>query len=338
MENIPVPVTIYDVAKQANVGVGTVSRVLNQSTRVRAETRQRVLDVIETLDFHPSPLAQRLSRRKTLSIGVIAVYFTRPSVVERLRGIEAVLAASPYDLIVYNVETPTRRDDVFRATAGRVDGLLVISLTPGDDDIARWQSTQTPFVLIDTEHPAAPRIVIDNVHGGYLATKHLLELGHRRIGFVGDPLHTAFNFTSSRDRLYGMERALADYGLSLAPAYVQNGEHNQETAKDLAQQLLKMPNPPTAIFAASDTQALGVMQAARELGLRIPEDLSVIGFDDIEVAEYINLTTIRQPLFTSGRNGIHMLLQTLQTIPGEPPREELAVDLIIRHTTAPPVR
>lgn len=332
------PVTIYDVAKQANVGVGTVSRVLNQSARVSPETRQRVLNVIETLDFHPSPLAQRLSRRKTLSIGVIAVYFTRPSVVERLRGIEAVLATSPYDLIVYNVETPQRRDAVFRVTAGRVDGLLVISLTPGDDDIARWQSTQTPIVLIDTEHPAAPRVVIDNVHGGYLATKHLLELGHRRIGFVGDPLHMAFNFTSSRDRLNGMARALADYGLSLEPGYVQNGEHNQETAKNLAWQLLKAPVPPTAIFAASDTQALGVMQAARELALRIPEDLSVIGFDDIEVADHVNLTTIRQPLFTSGRKGIHMLLQTLETIPAEPPREELAVDLIQRHTTAPPSR
>ncbi len=126
------PVTIYDVAKQAEVGVGTVSRVLNNNPRVSPETRQRVLGVIDSLNFRPSPLAQRLSRRKTLSIGVIAVFFTRPSVVERLRGVEAVVAASEYDLIVYNIETPAKRDDIFRTTAAnrRVDGLLVISLTP----------------------------------------------------------------------------------------------------------------------------------------------------------------------------------------------------------------
>jgi DNA-binding LacI/PurR family transcriptional regulator len=334
----PVPVTIYDVAKQAEVGVGTVSRVLNNNPRVSPETRQRVLDVIDTLNFRPSPLAQRLSRRKTLSIGVIAVFFTRPSVVERLRGVEAVVAASEYDLIVYNIETPAKRDDIFCATAAnrRVDGLLVISLTPADIDVERWRSAGIPVVLVDTHHPALPRIVVDDVLGGYRAAQHLLELGHRQIAFVGDPIHTAFNFTSSQDRLAGLQQALAERGIAWRPEYHQTGEHGQEPARALTHQLLALDDPPTAVFAASDTQALGVMQAAREVGIRVPEDLSVIGFDDIEIAGYLNLTTIHQPLFESGYRGINLLLQSMEMVDGAAPREELAVELVIRNTTAPP--
>jgi DNA-binding LacI/PurR family transcriptional regulator len=335
-----VAVTIYDVAKQADVGVGTVSRVLNNHPQVSPETRQRVLSVIEALNYRPSPLAQRLSRRKTLSIGVIAVFFTRPSVVERLRGVEAVVAASEYDLIVYNIETPAKRDDIFRAIAAnrRVDGLLVISLTPANADVERWCGAGVPVVLVDTHHPALSRIVVDDVRGGYQAAQHLIELGHRRIAFVGDPIHTAFNFTSSRDRLAGLQQALAEHGIPFRPAYHQAGEHGQDPARELTHQLLALDEPPTAIFAASDTQALGVMQAARELGLRVPKDLSVIGFDDIEIAEYLNLTTMHQPLFESGYRGIDLLLQSIAQPDDEAVCQELPVELVIRGSTAPPAR
>ncbi len=331
-------VTIYDVAKQADVGVGTVSRVLNNHPQVSPETRQRVLSVIQVLNYRPSPMAQRLSRRKTLAIGVIAVFFTRPSVVERLRGVEAVTAASEYDLIVYNVETPAKRDAIFRATADnrRVDGLLVISLTPADCDVARWREAGVPVVLVDTHHPALARIVVDDVQGGYRAAQHLIELGHRRIAFVGDPIHTAFNFTSSRDRLVGLQQALDEHGIPFRPAYHQAGEHGQDQARALTHQLLALDEPPTAIFAASDSQALGVMQAARELGRRVPEDLSVIGFDDIEISEYLNLTTLRQPLFESGYRGIEMLLRSMEQIDGEAVCQELPVELALRGSTAPP--
>ncbi len=334
------PVTIYDVAKQANVGVGTVSRVLNNNPRVSPDTRRRVLDVIENLNYRPSPVAQRLSRRKTLTIGVIAVYFTRPSVVERLRGVETVAAASEYDLIVYNVETPAKRDAIFRATADsrRVDGLLVISLPPSDADVARWQSAGVPVVLVDTHHPALPSIVVDDVQGGRQAAEYLIELGHRRIAFVGDPIHTAFDFTSSRDRLAGLQQALAVMGTLFRPEYHQAGEHGQETARALTRQLLWLDDPPTAVFAASDTQALGVMQAARDLGLRIPEDLSVMGFDDIEIAEYLGLTTMHQPLFESGYRGIDLLLQVIEQTDGRPVCQELPVNLVIRGSTGPPAR
>ena len=331
-------VTIYDVAKQADVGVGTVSRVLNNHPQVSPETRQRVLAVIAALNYQPSPTAQRLSRRRTRSIGVIAVFFTRPSVVERLRGIEAVVAASEYDLIVYNVESPAKRDDIFRVTAsgGRVDGLLVISLTPSDADVQRWREAGVPVVLVDTRHPGLPHLLVDDVQGGYRAAQHLLELGHRRIAFVGDPIHTAFNFSSSRDRLTGMQQALAEHGIPFRAEYHQAGEHGQEPARALTYPLLALDDPPTAVFAASDTQAIGVMQAARDLGLRVPQDLSVIGFDDIEIAGLLNLTTMRQPLFESGYRGINLLLQAIEQVNGNAMCHDLPVELALRGTTAPP--
>ena len=332
------PVTIYDVAKQAGVGIGTVSRVLNDSPHVRDETRQRVLAAIEALDYRPSPIAQRLSLRKTLTIGVVVVFLTRPSVVERLRGIESVVAESEYDLTVYNVETPARRDTYFQdiPSGHRVDGLIVISLSPSDADVIRFARAGLPVTLVDTQHTALPRIVVDDVRGGYLATQHLIELGHQRIAFVGDPLHMAFNFTSSRDRHQGYARALAECGIPYRPEYHQSGDHGEEPARRLTYALLQLPTPPTAIFAASDTQAFGVLQAARDLGLRVPEDLSVVGYDDIEAAEYLNLTTIHQPLYDSGLRGINLLLQTIDD-PSAPARvEQLPLHLVVRSTTAAP--
>lgn len=331
-------VTIYDVAKQAGVGVGTVSRVLNGNPSVRPETRQRVLAVIEALNYHPSPIARRLSLRKTLTIGVVAPFFTRPSIVERLRGIEALVAESDYDLVVYNVETPERRDACFRTVVAthRVDGLIVIHLAPTDDDVQRWAQARTPVILVDTRHPALHRVVIDDVAGGYLATRHLVELGHRRIAYISDWLDEPFHFTSSRDRLLGYQRALAEAGLPFRPEYHRQGDHGREQARQMAHDLLRLAERPTAIFAHSDTQALGVMQAAADLGLRVPEDLSVVGFDDIEMAEYAGLTTVRQPLVETGRKGIELLLRLMDDPSLPTACVELPIELVVRRTTAPP--
>lgn len=331
-------VTIYDVAKQAGVGVGTVSRVLNGNPSVRPETRQRVLAVIEALNYYPSPIARRLSLRKTLTIGVVAPFFTRPSIVERLRGIEALVAESDYDLVVYNVETPERRDACFRTVAAshRVDGLIVIHLAPTDDDVQRWAQARTPVILVDTRHPALHRVVIDDVAGGYLATRHLIELGHRRIAYISDWLDEPFHFTSSRDRLLGYQRALAEAGLPFRPEYHRQGDHGREQTRQMAHDLLRLAERPTAIFAHSDTQALGVMQAAADLGLRVPEDLSVVGFNDIEMAEYAGLTTVRQPLAETGRRGMELLLRLMDD-PNLPTAcVELPIELAVRRTTAPP--
>jgi len=330
--------TIRDVARLAGVGVGTVSRVLNNSPQVSEATRRRVLEAMEALNYVPNPFARRLSLGKALSLAVIVPFFTRPSFVERLRGVEAAIAETEYDLIVYNVESVAKRDAYFRTIPRpeRIDGLLIISLSPSDADVARFQSAGVPTVLVDAHHPRLPRVVIDDVNGGYIATCHLLELGHRRIAFLGDRYPNPFNFTSSHHRYLGYRQALEEAGIPFRPEYVVTGDHGRTEAREMAHYLLGLSEPPTAIVAASDVQALGVLEAAQEREVPVPQALSVIGYDDIEIAEYIHLTTIRQPLFDSGWRGVHLLLRIIERPLEEPISDRLPIELVVRATTAPP--
>jgi DNA-binding LacI/PurR family transcriptional regulator len=342
MEAVPSrPVTIRDVAKRAGVGLGTVSRVINDSPSVSDATRRRVHQVITELNFVPSTSARRLSLGKTLTIAAVVPFFTRPSVIERLSGIESSLAESEYDLVIYNVETVQRRDACVRdlPRRARADGVLIISLSPRDEDVPYLISAEVPIVLVDANHPsltALNRIVVDDIDGGRVATQHLVDLGHRRIGYLSDPFENPFNFTSSRQRYQGYKQALEAVNIEISSEYLGQGEHGRYEAHLLALSMLRLPQPPTAIFAASDTQALGVLEAARDLELRVPEDLSVIGYDDIEVAEYLGLTTMRQLLFESGQRGVERLLEVLQDPPVQPVCEVLPANLIVRRTTAPP--
>src|SRR3954462_9956679 len=340
MESLPtISTTIADVATRAGVGVATVSRVLNRRPNVRPATRAKVLEAIDALNYRPSPLARNLSLRRTHVIGVVVPFFTSPSAVERLRGVATALARSPYDLMLFDIESEDRREHAFQIfdRGDRSDGLLMISLIPPDDEIERLRTARLPCVLIDAPHPAVPCIVIDDVRGGELATSHLIELGHSRIGFLGDSPPPPFRFAASRDRTRGYEQALEHAGIELRPEYVREGTQSHHVARSTAIDLLRLPQPPTAIFAASDTQALGVLEAARILGLRVPEELSVVGFDDIEVAAYVGLTTVRQPLFESGRLGAELLLEMISggvQDNADRKTEELAVELVVRATTA----
>ncbi|MGD2177654.1 MAG: LacI family DNA-binding transcriptional regulator [Anaerolineae bacterium] len=329
--------TISDVARKAGVGVGTVSRVLNNSPRVSDATRKKVLRVMHELDYVPNPFARRLSLGKTLTLAVIVPFFTRPSFVERLRGIEAAIAETEYDLIVYNVESVDKRDEYFKRMSRpeRIDGLVIISLSPSDEDVGRFRKSGVPTVLVDARHPDVPRVVVDDVRGGYLATRHLIELGHTRIAFLGDAYPNPFNFTSSHHRHAGYRKALHEAGIDPQPAYYVTGEHGRDVARELTHRLLSLDAPPTAVVAASDTQAMGALEAAREKGVSVPDALSLIGYDDIEIAEYLDLTTIHQPLFESGWRGTHLLFQIMQ---GEPTEIvcQLPIRVAERGTTAPP--
>jgi len=335
--------TIRDVAQKAGVGLGTVSRVLNNSPLVSEETRQRVLSVIEKLNYVPSPNARRLSLGKTLNVAVIVPFFTRPAELERLRGVEHTLLESEYDLVLYNVETPEQRDAYFRDVPRRerADGVLILSLPPRDGDVTPLKKANVPVVLIDAHHPSLAslnRVITDDVAGGRTATQHLLDLGHRRIGYLSDLLDNPFNFTSSRDRYLGYRQALEAAGIAFQPSYHGQAAHGRYEARQLAVRMLTQPDRPSAIFAASDTQALGVMEAARELSLRVPEDLSVVGYDDIEIAEYLGLTTMRQLLFESGKRGVELLLEILADPKTKPMCEILPAELVVRGTTAAPRR
>ncbi|HYD11128.1 MAG TPA: substrate-binding domain-containing protein, partial [Acidimicrobiales bacterium] len=191
-------------------------------------------------------------------------------------------------------------------------------------------------VLVDARGDGVPSVVTDDVHGGRLATEHLVELGHRRVAFIGEPPDNPFGFTATSLREQGCRQVLA--GIGEEPVAVEYCEHDRLVSRDVAAQLLRHRDRPTAIFASSDVQASGVLLAAAEGGVRVPEDLSVIGFDDIDISMYAGITTIRQPLFESGRLGAELLLRRLADGTGdvEPLAHELPVELVVRATTAAP--
>jgi LacI family transcriptional regulator len=304
---------IRDVAERAGVGVGTVSRVLNDSPGVASATRERVRAVMDELGYRPSSTARNLSLGRTQTLGVIAPFFTSPSVVERLRGIDDVVGETAYDLALFNIETREQRRIALRRLAGhdRVDGLLIISLPPTGAEVRAFSRDGVPAVLVDVAHHVLPHVAIDDVAGGALAARHLLDAGHRDVAFIGDVKDEAFGFASSERRLQGFRATLRDAGVELAAPHVRRGPFGRETAGRLTRQLLGLRRRPTAIFAASDVQAFGVLDAAARVGLTVPEHLSVIGFDDIELAAAIGLTTVRQPLRESGRAGARLLLRAL---------------------------
>jgi DNA-binding LacI/PurR family transcriptional regulator len=305
--------TIRDVARRAEVGVGTVSRVLNDSPRVSADARDRVREAMDALGYRRSSAARSLSLGRSEAVGVVAPFLTSESVIERLRGVVMRLSERGYDLVLFDVETSKQREDAFRdfARHDRVDGLLVLSLPLTDDEVEVMRHDDLPIVLVDARRPDLPHVAIDNVLGGELATRHLVEKGHRRIAFVGDERDKRFGFTSSEDRRKGFRRALRRAGIDPDPGLERRAPHGRPQARALAEALLTADDRPTGVFAASDIQAIGVVQAARGLGLRVPEDVAVIGFDDIEMAEVFGLTTVRQPLFETGARGADLLLAAM---------------------------
>jgi DNA-binding LacI/PurR family transcriptional regulator len=329
--------TIRDVARLAGVGTATVSRVINNSPNVDPRTRANVLQVIAELDFHPSAVARRLSTGKTLGVGVAVPFLTRSSVVERLRGIEGALSTTGYDLIVFNIETLDRRNSVLDdlARGDRVDGLILVGLSPTSAEVAKLEHAGVPTVLIDAHHVRLPRVVGNDVKGGFVAATHLLELGHRRIAFLGEMPRVAFNIPASRLRHRGVRLALHCAGLDLPRRYTVIGEQGRTRARELARALLSRAGRPTGIVCSSDSQALGALEAARDLGLDVPGDVSIVGYDDLEIAGFLGLTTVRQPLFESGMQGARMLQEQIAGGDRLPTREVLEVSLVRRSTTGP---
>lgn len=331
--------TILDVARQAGVGVGTVSRVLNDSPAVSDATRSRVRAVIEDLGYRPSSLARGLSRGTSTAIGALVPNVTQPSSMERLRGVLDTLAGTPYDLTLFQVDRAEDRErrlqDVSRPD--RCAGGLLVSLRPSAEEIERISGDEALLVTVDGRIDGVPGCYIDNQTGGRIATEHLLERGHRRIAFVGDIADDPLGFGPGRDRLAGYRAALHEARLDYCGEYVKAAPHDRTNAIALAHELFTLEDPPTAIVTTSDIQALGVIAGVRARGARVPEDVSVIGFDDLEMASHFGLTTVRQPLYESGALGARMLLALLEGLQGEEVVEQrrLALEIVIRETTGP---
>ncbi len=332
------PVTIYDVAKAAGVGISTVSRVLNDNTNVRAETRHRVLEAIEALGYKPNILARNLSRNHVQTVGVVLSYFTNPFQVAVLQGIERFSSQAGLDLTIFSMESLKRRETLLEnlSHGRRCDGLIVISFTPEDRFLQRFQRYHIPVVIADFADERIPSIYVDNVAGGYIATKHLLDLGHTRIGYILDhiePQNGSGGNEPGADRQKGYQRALTEAGIAFDPKLVsESGLHSRERGAIAAHRLLNHPNPPSAIFAASDMIALGVMEYARSQGLHIPGDLAVVGFDDIELASFAGLTTVRQPMQEMGRHAAEIVTRLMQGEKVLRTSRQLPIELVIRET------
>ncbi|NPV87814.1 MAG: LacI family DNA-binding transcriptional regulator [Anaerolineae bacterium] len=331
-------ITILDVANASGVSFGTVSRVINNDIHVKPETRQRVLDAMRRLGFVANRQAQSLAGGKTNLIGLLVPDLGTGYIGEIIRGIDAELGLMGLDLITYTTHRTASKEANYVANLARgmVDGLLLVLPRHPADYIETLTQRGFPFVLIDHQGTGenCPAVGATNWQGAYTATEYLIKLGHQRIGFITGWM----DLGCAQDRLKGYRSALRTYHIPEAPDLVYEGTFSQPDGYAGASALLDLPNPPTAIFASNDVMAMGVMDAVRNRGLRIPDDISVVGFDNIAQSAmvYPPLTTVQQPLEQMGRVATQMLLGILKDPEKEAGRIELPTELIVRGSTAPP--
>jgi Transcriptional regulators len=326
--------TIYDVADHAGVSITTVSRMLNDSDKVNAETRKRILAAIDALGFVPKAEARARAMQQNGRIGVITPFFTAPSFIQRLRGIAGALSPKNYELVIYTVEST---DQLHRYLStlpltGNLDGLIVLSLQIDDDEANRLVERNLPTVLIEYPHPNLNCVEIDNIEGGKMAAHYLVRKGHRRVAFLGDTNLPEYSIHPVSQRLVGFRQALREAGIELPDAFVRLAPYTQDQTRQVAHELLSLPEPPTAIFAATDFQALGVLKAAHSLNVKVPEQLAVIGFDDLDMAEYADLTTIGQHLDESGQLAVEILLAQISSVSSLPRHIQIPLNIIERQT------
>jgi DNA-binding LacI/PurR family transcriptional regulator len=328
-------VTIHDVAREAGVGIGTVSRALSGNPHVTDATRAHVLEVAEDLGFRPNPIARAFSRGRTHTLEIIVPLFTRDFYIEVLRGIEEAIAATDYTLLVQTIERATDRDRLIRRrrVPGRVDGTLLVSLRPTRTLIERFADAKTPVVLADVEYARLPGVSINHEAAAMIAVRHLLDLRHRRIALIDHP-EDPFLPVDPHSRHRGYRNALTAAGLSHRLDYERLTDDTPHAGAAAMQALLACPEPPTAVFAGSDNQAVGALDVIRQHGLRVPEDLSVVGYNDIELAPYLGLTTMRVPMRELGSIGIQMLLEMLDDPRTPTEHRRLPSKLVVRRTTA----
>jgi len=331
-------ITIVDVAKQAGVSFGTVSRVINNDVHVKKETRERVVETMERLGFVANRQARSLAGGKSNSIGVLVPDLGTGYIGEIIRGIDAELSLTDLDLILYTTHRTASKETnyVTNLATGMVDGLLLVLPRSPADFIGNLTQSKFPFVLIDHQGAGrdCPSAGAANWQGGYNATEYLTSLGHTRIGFITGSM----DLGCAVDRLDGYRSALRTYHIPDAPELIYEGDFFQPDGYAGAQAMLDLPEPPTAIFASNDVMAMGVMDAVRNRGLRVPDDVSVVGFDDIPQASLVRpaLTTINQPLEKMGRVATQMLLDLLKHPEKKADRIELPTHLIVRDSCKSP--
>lgn len=330
-------VTIFDVAREANVSYSTVSRVINNKG-VSAGRRERVLRAMAELGYVANVQARSLAGGKSNIIGLLVHSLTVEYFGEIARGVDEALAPAQYDLMLYTTHRRKGRESAYvtKLTRNLVDGLLLVLPRNAEAYLETLRHRRFPHVLVDHQGISfdVPSVGATNRQGGYDGTRFLLELGHRRIGFITGDMSVG----CARDRLAGYQQALREVGLPLDPALIREGDFLQPRGFSCANELLYLAQPPTAIFASNDVSALGAMEAARNRGLRIPEDVSILGFDDIPQAAQVHptLTTVRQPLAEMGRTAVELLFTYIKEPDAAVQRIELPTQLVARQSCQVP--
>lgn len=326
--------TIVDVAKAAGVSISTVSRVVNDYPHVRPEIRLRVQEAMEALSFVPNRQARRLVGSRSGVVGLMVHALGTEYIAQVTRGIDEALYEADYDLILYTTHrVPDREVHYAQAVAqGLADGLLIVVPSVGDAYLDTLRAANFPHVLVDVDNgnEKSSSVGITNYQGAYDATSYLLKLNHRRIGLITDQPE----WSLSRSRLNGYKAALADHGIDYDPALIQQDNFMSPYTGRLVEAFLALDDPPTAIFTFNDTAALQVMETLRLKRIRVPQDISVVGFDDIAQAKTATpeLTTVYHPVYEMGRAAVEILCEHIEN-PGSPPRHiQLETQLRIRES------
>lgn len=330
------PVNINRVARRAGVSIATVSRVLNDTGYpVKEETRQKVVQAAQELGFRPNRLARSLLLKKTDTIGLVIPDISNPYYPQLSRGVEDVAASNQYAVIFCNTDRSLEQAKQYinALIEKRVDGIIIAGGgTDYTEELPVFAQFDTQVVVIGRHNLPFSSVQVDNVRAAYRATSHLVNLGHRKIAFVTGPQ----NLTSVQDRLAGYRQCLSDHGVDRSDRLIYEGNFSEDSGYSAVKALWNQAVKPTAIFAANDRMALGAMAAAADLNLRIPDDLAVIGVDDIAMASYVRpaLTTVAIPTYEMGTAAMRLMLKLLS---GEEAPQTVWVDteLLVRKSSDP---
>ncbi|MCB9438498.1 MAG: LacI family DNA-binding transcriptional regulator [Anaerolineales bacterium] len=292
--------TIFDVAKQAGVSIGTVSRVINNRDRVSPETRERVLKAIQELDYHANALAQGLANQQTNTLGLVIPQVNDPFFFQIVRGVEDAASTVDYSLLIACQSRPAsehRYLDLFRRKF--VDAMVLVAIDVYSHELEQIIERGVPIVMAQQDlGKNIPTFLVDNYRGARQLAEHLMEHSYQRIAFISGTHYTP----DSRERLRGLRDVLSEHGLELPARYVVEGDYLRGSGHRAMQQLLELPDRPEAVFAANDQMAIDAIMAIQEAGLKVPDDIAVVGFDDIPMASYLSppLTTVHQPIYELG--------------------------------------
>ncbi|MFO8035254.1 MAG: LacI family DNA-binding transcriptional regulator [Anaerolineales bacterium] len=327
--------TIADIANQAGVSKTTVSRVINDKPDVSPETREKVLKIVEETRFVPNLVAKGLSSGGVNLLSMLLPSLAWPWVLEVIRGIAERVEQSSYELVLFTTSSKERSEELFNNTfaSGFTDGLIAIVPPGALSQLSEMYTHGFPVVLVDDRghHPEFPSVVVANYSGAYKATSHLLEQNHTSIAFISGPMEYGCN----QERQRGYLAALSDAAVSIRDELIREGDFTEAGGYAEAQALLELSGPPTAIFAANDLMALGVMEAVENRGLSIPMDIAVVGFDDIPQASIIrpSLTTVQQPMYKMGQTAVEMILSQIEGVPLPEINVKFETELIVRKSS-----